>query len=378
VVLALPLAGLCFLTAPGSASTSTAKHTPSRFVYCLGGPSWVHGGQNASTPGWWFGGTSTGWMRSAADGSPALAPIDVRFDDSVKVMHTVRGSYGSAGGVGPCRTVAVAIGANDPPSPGVSAGAQASVLGLTDNATNPFYGARPPISPQQGETWFYGFAAATNAGYVPYGSRKTDLALGNWNSFGLELHSTIGLMGPVMEQVATIGPRRGIHRPRGSTSYVCNSSMVKLAQPRLEVALTGGSNDRVGNDGGHTCLRFQGPVFRAGAVYRVAYQVKWDAFGQGLFRWWVDSGDGRGYVLYADVSGVSTLWRDASNNVDTKTYPELLNYRKADSSLPTSIMYYGGLIRGSTLADVVIPGRASRPALKAKKVCPRGQHCPLR
>jgi hypothetical protein len=83
--------------------------------------------------------------------------------------------------------------------------------------------------------------------------------------------------------------------------------------------------------------------------------VKWDAFGQGSFRWWVDSGDGRGYVLYADVSGVSTLWHDGSNNVDTKTYPQLLNYRKTDTSVPTSIMFYGGFIRGSTMNDVSIP-----------------------
>jgi hypothetical protein len=327
-------------------------------VWCVGDPSWSY----AASPGWAFtlngfnALSSAGWARDSA-GQNAITPQRVYFSDAVPVMQSVTGSYGQPGTSGPCRSVAVRIDGSDPQVPGIVAGAQGSVLRIdSQQDLNSFWGSRPSSSPQQGETWFYGFAAATNATYVPYGANTTDLGFGNWNSFGLELHSTIGLLGPLMEQVATIGPASsGTAGPNGSISYPCNSNMVKLAQPRLEVALTAGLNNATVNDASHTCLRFQGPLFRAGTVYKVAYQVKWDAFGQGLFRWWVDSGDGRGYVLYADVSGVSTLWRDASNNVDTKTYPQLLNYRKADTSLPTSIMYYGGFVRGTTMTDVSIP-----------------------
>jgi hypothetical protein len=350
--------------ADSSAARAARKFSAGRFVYCFGGPRWLYGGQNSTTPGWWFGGTSTGWGRYAADGNPSLVSTDVEFVDSVSVMGSVHGTYGKPGTSGPCRTVAVAIQPGDPPTPGVVAGAQASGIGLGSNATNAFYGQRPSIIPQQGETWFYGFAAATNGGYVPYGARRTDLTFGNWNSFGLEFHSTIGSLGPLMQQIATIGPGgKGARGRNSSASYPCNSRMVKLARPRLEVALTGGQNDAVGSDGAHTCLRFQGPEFHAGRLYRVIYQVKWDAFGHGMFRWWVDSGDGRGYRAYADVSGVSTLWRDASGNADAGTYPQLLNYRKTDTSLPTAVMYYGGIIRGATMRDVMIPGRSRGRAL---------------
>jgi hypothetical protein len=323
----------------------------------------------ASTPGWaynwptWNGSiSSTGWIRDS-EGENAITPQRIYYDDSAfpNLMRSVSGSYGQlgepAGASGPCRTAAVRIDTNDPQTPGISNGSQGSVLRLDDTSDHdPDYGSRPSAHPQPGETWYYGFAAATNAGYVPHGANSTDPGFGNWNSFGLEWHASIGLLGPIMQEIATVGPSgSGSAGPNGSTSYPCNSNMVKLAQPRLQVALTGGLNNATTNDSSHTCLRFQGPAFQPGTVYKTIYQVKWDAFGQGSFRWWVDSGDGRGYVLYADVSGVSTLWHDGSSNVDTKTYPQLLNYRKTDTSVPTSIMFYGGFIRGSTMNDVSIP-----------------------
>jgi hypothetical protein len=340
------------------AFSKSPKYSSSRFVYCLGVPNWVFGD---SSPGWWSGGTSTGWLRDAA-GQNAITPQRVYFDDSVKVMDSVSGSYGRPGTSGPCRTVAVRIDSSDPQVSGIANGAQGSVIRMDpQNATNTFYGGRPTVIPQQGETWYYGFAAATNGGYVPHGAKTSDPGFGNWNSFGLELHSSIGVLGPIMQEIATVGPRGGGTRRRnGAISYRCNTNMAKLSQPRLQVALTAGLNNATTNDSSHTCLRFQGPAFRPGAVYRVIYQVKWDSFGHGLFRWWVDSGDGRGYVLYADADGVSTLWRDGSGNVDTRTYPQLLNYRKTDTSLPTSIMYYGGFVRGSTMTDVMIPGSQRR------------------
>src|SRR6476469_807791 len=42
-------------TTPTTPSPPT--YSPSRSVFCFGDPNWVYGGQNATTPGWWFGGT---------------------------------------------------------------------------------------------------------------------------------------------------------------------------------------------------------------------------------------------------------------------------------------------------------------------------------
>jgi hypothetical protein len=357
-------------TTTTTTTTTPTSYSPDRYVWCAGDPAWNYNQalSGTSSPGWaynwptWNGSvSSTGWIRDSA-GQNGITPQRVYYDDSVfpDLMRSVSGSYGKlgepTGASGPCRTVAVRIDANDPQTPGITAGSQGSVLRLDDTQEhNPDYGARPSTHPLQGETWYYGFAAATNAGYAPH----YDNAWGMWNSFGLEWHSSIGLLGPVMQEIATIAPSSGgTTGPNGAVTYTCPETwngMSRISQPRLQIALTGGLNDQTTNDASHTCLRIQGPVFRPGQVYKTIYQIKWDSQQHGSFKWWVDSGDGRGYLLYADFTGVSTLWRDASGNVDSKTYPQLLNYRKTDTSLPTSIMYYAGYVRGSTMDDVVIP-----------------------
>ncbi|HLG90678.1 MAG TPA: heparin lyase I family protein, partial [Candidatus Saccharimonadales bacterium] len=159
-----------------------------------------------------------------------------------------------------------------------------------------------------------------------------------------------------MQEITTMTPNNFSTGPAGNKWWTCSQpgGWTHISQPRIQLALTAGLNDSVGDDANHTCRRIMGPVFEAGRLYKSIYQVKWDAFNNGSLRWWVDSGDGQGYVKYADWTGVSTLYR-AGSNPDTGTWPTLLNYRKYDTSLPTSIMYYGGFIRGSTMEDVVIP-----------------------
>ena len=351
--------------APLHGGALAPKYSANRWVYCIGDPSWNPTG----VPGWWMNTTSsTGWTRDAAGQDAYLTPQRVYFDDSVRVMQSVGGSYGNSGSNGSCRTAAVRIDGTDPSVPGVAAGAQgASLRHYTDAYRNVFFGPPPNAIPKQGQTWWYGFGAATNPEYVAHGQKTFDPVFGNWNSFGLQFHQTTGILGPVMQEIATVGPAtrgalrkcNGRHRrlcrgPNGSVRYPCNQSMSKLAQPRLQIALSGGQNDATTDDAVHTCRRILGPRFRAGKLYRSIYQVKWDSFHQGFFRWWVDSGDGRGYVQYANVSGISTLWRSGTSP-DMGTYPQLLNYRKTDSSLPAAITYYGGFIRGSTMTDVAIP-----------------------
>ena len=350
-----------FLTLAGAVESSASvltTYSASRSVYCLGDSNWAYPG---SPQGWWLNAvSSTGWVRDAAGQNSTLTPQRIYYDDTVSVMQSVSGRYGHAAISGPCRTAAVRIDRSDPAVPGIFAGAQGSVLRpYHDLYTNPFWGPPPTAIPQQGKTWWYGFAAKTNPGYVPHGWNTPDLAFGNWNSFGLEWHVSIGgtTLGPIMQEIATIGPASGgTSGPNGSVVYTCNQTMTKLRHPRLQIALTAGLNTATTDDATHTCRRILGPAFQAGRLYKSIYQVKWDAFRQGEFRWWVDSGDGRGYVQYADLTGVSTLWRSGSSP-DTGTYPQLLNYRKADTSLPTSIMYYGGFVRGSTMTDVAIPSR---------------------
>ena len=327
-----------------------AATSASRYVYCIGDPAWNPTG----TPGWWLGSaSSTGWTRS----SGATAAQRVYYDDSVSVMESVNGSYGATGTSGPCRTAAVRIDPDDPPVSGVAAGAQASqLLPYYDLYTNPYFGPPPDARPQQGQEWWYGFAAKTNPGYIAHGQITPDLTFGSWNSFGLEFHQTIGQLGPVMQEITTMTPNNFSTGPAGNKWWTCSQpgGWTHISQPRIQLALTAGLNDSVGDDANHTCRRIMGPVFEAGRLYKSIYQVKWDAFNNGSLRWWVDSGDGQGYVKYADWTGVSTLYR-AGSNPDTGTWPTLLNYRKTDISLPSSIMYYGGFVRGSTMTDVAIP-----------------------
>lgn len=323
----------------------------SRVIYTLGDPNWNPTG----TPGWWLDtNSSTGWTRDAF-ALPASSRIV--FDDSVTVMQSLDGSYGNPGTVGPCRTVSIRVEPDDPDIPGVVAGAQGGVLRpYPDLYTNSFFGPPPDARPLQGETWWYGFAAKTNSGFVAHGQITPDLVNGLWNSFGLEWHVSIGgtTLGPIMQEIHTMVPASVNLGPAGTPWWKCNeaSGWSHISPPRLAIALTAGLNDSLTDDATHTCRRIQGPTFTAGTLYKSIYKVKWDAFNQGEFVWWVDSGSG--YTKYADMTGVSTLWRSATGP-DTGTYPQLLQYRKSDTSLPTSIIYYGGFVKGSTMADVLIP-----------------------
>jgi len=337
----------------------TQPPTPSaeRFVYTLGDPAWLAEAAG-STPGWWLDAvSSTGWTRDAF-ALPASSRIV--FDDFVPVMQSVAGSYGNPGTSGPAHTVRIAINQGDPEIPGIAAGAQGGVLRpYPDLYTNAFFGPPPDARPQQGETWWYGFAATTNPGYIAHGQLVPDLSWGLWNSFGLEWHVAIGgsVLGPIMQEIHTMRPSSFNSGPNGSVWWTCNAAggWAHLSPPRLGIALTGGLNSGgPTEDAEHTCRRIQGPVFTAGTTYKSIYRVKWDAFEQGEFDWYVDSGDGQGYVQYAAMTDVSTMWR-SSSGPDAGTYPQLLMYRKTDNSLPDAVTYYGGFIRGSVMSDVVIP-----------------------
>jgi hypothetical protein len=341
-------------TSTSTSTTTTAAPPPppppppspefssSRYAYCFGDSQWSYGG--STDPGWWYEGTSTGWIRQA---SVSLSNR-VRFDDSVTVMQSVTGSYGQLGTSGPCRTVKAEIQPTDYNANQSPSNAQRATIYAPDsNLTKLFYGSQPPVFPKSGDSWWYGFAFTTNPGYVPH----YDPVYGNWNGI-FAFHDSYFAGGwsplaPFGIGVATLGPASG------ANEYRCGSSMAKLAEPRLEIVLTGGDRDNPnwasdGSNGTNTCRRYLGPVFRAGQLYRVMMFVKWDAYQNGALQVFVNG------TKVVDVTGLSTMWRSGTNT-DPGTYPIFQNYRYYDASLPVNAVYYGGLIKGSTQADVTIP-----------------------
>lgn len=330
-------------------------------VYALGNPNWNPTG----TAGWWLGSaTSTGWTRSSP--FPDVSQR-VFWEPSISLMTGLTGDWGpSEAGSGPCLTVGIRIDGSDPQDPGIANPAQSGVLnpyfdlfGQPNVAgdSNPFFGSPVDPRPQQGEESWWGYACQTNPGFIAHGQITPDLSFPGWNSFGLQLHQTIGLLGPVMQEIWTAQPTSGFSLgPQGNKWWTCNGvgPFQHMSPPRLALALTGGLNDVTTDDATHTCRRALGPVFVAGRRYRTLYRVVWDAFQQGLIEWWVNADDDAGYVKWASWTGVSTLWRSGSSP-DTGTYPTMLNYRRYDMSLPSNIIYYAGFVKGPKLDDVVIP-----------------------
>lgn len=335
-----------------------------RYVWTFGDPAWNSGN---GTAGWWTlfpTISSTGFVRDSESNDP-VTPSRIYFDDSQfpNLMSSLSGSYGnSPAGAGPCRTVRCEIRDSDPLWPGIPSGAHGSEMRLDPGQDqNAAYGTRPSSIVRQGDSWFFGFSCATDPNYVPYGADGVDLVFGGFNSFGLELHSTIGILGPIMQNVSCCWPSDASERnagPNGGVWYkrLGNPNVLIPGGPRLEIDLTAGVNDASTDDATHTCRGFYGPAFVAGRRYKTIYYVHFDAFQNGAFKWWVDDGQGAGYVLYADMSGISTLWRDGSGNPDTGTYTQMLNYRKSGGiALPNAVMFFAGYARGPTFTDVVIP-----------------------
>jgi hypothetical protein len=113
-------------------------------------------------------------------------------------------------------------------------------------------------------------------------------------------------------------------------------------------SIDGGDVAQSGTDTAtNTCKRILGPVFVAGQRYRIATRIKWDAYQAGSVDIYVND------APVVSLSNINTWWRSGTA-LDT-VYPLFENYRKYDNTLPMNTVYYGGLIRGSTTADVAIP-----------------------
>jgi hypothetical protein len=237
-----------------------------------------------------------------------------------------------------CHTIKAEIQPND----AIENGSQRAQLGNWDGNLTSF-GNQPSLRIQEGQTAWYGYAFQTNSGYVPH----YDSVFGNANAV-MSFHDSSGggRLAPLMLEVQTLTPAYGSNPWFGATT------LTRAAQPHLGIQINGGnqndSNWPNEGDGQFTCRRYQGPVFTAGHLYRVQWKVTWGAHMNGSVELWIDG------TRYVDVSGVSNMWYSGTT-VDTGMYVLFQNYRTYDNTLPDSIFYYGGLIRGSTQADVTVP-----------------------
>jgi hypothetical protein len=258
----------------------------------------------------------------------------VVYDDSVNVMQSLG-----------CHTIKAEIQPNDRDANGGTANQRAQVIALDSYVAAT---GQPSFGMKEGQTWWYGFAFTTNPGYVPH----YDPVFGGWNAIQAFHNSPInGLWGPLAPlelAVTTLSPTKSSTLCQDSDTA---SENTRLSTPRLLIMLEGGDQGSPTwpNDGPSvTCRRFLGPNFQSGHLYRVQYKITWGAHNDGALQVWMDG------TKWVDVAGVSNMWY-SGNTVDSGMYAEMTNYRYYDNTLPTSDVYYGGLIKGATQADVAVP-----------------------
>jgi hypothetical protein len=241
-----------------------------------------------------------------------------------------------------CHTVKAEIQPNDRDANGGTSNQRAQVMASDGYvATN----GQPSFGMKAGQTTWYGFAFRTNPGYTPH----YDSVFGTFNGIfafhNAPINGVYGPQAPVGFEVTTIAPTSG------ATEWRSGVTMSRLLRPRLAIELNGGNQSDPSwpnEDGQFTCRRYLGPVFNAGQTYRIQLKVTWGAHMDGSLQVWIDG------TQYVNVTGISNLWYSGST-VDNGMYPIFENYRAYDTTLPTNDVYYGGLIKGSTQADVTIP-----------------------
>jgi hypothetical protein len=199
---------------------------------------------------------------------------------------------------------------------------------------------------REGQTHWYGFAFSTNSGYTPQYTQYS----GDWNIIqdfhNFPINGVNAPQAPLQMAVSSEGPTSG------ASCWTANTSLSKLGTPRLNLQLAGGDQNDPNwwlKDGltatNHRC---NGPAFVPGHLYRVQYKITWGAHMNGSVQWWIDG------AQYLNISGISNMWYSGST-VDTGMYPIFANYRKYDTTVPTTDVYFGGLLVGDTQADVTAP-----------------------
>jgi Polysaccharide lyase len=283
----------------------TATGGGDRYVYCFGSPTWWNGGFLGDD-------TSLGWARQYGQ-SPSSNQGMVGYDSSVDVMNSLG-----------CETMRASIAPSDPTDPG---GCCQRAQVITSDSMQAAKGD-PAFGVVRGETHWYGFAFSTNAGYKPQSATYPD-----WNNIfiwhGNSGAPFCGLAVAVSTKVDTNG------------SY----SNFPDGQAHLSLDLWGNS---VSNPGFTQEYHFYDPrPFQPGHRYTIEMKVLWGDSNTGGVEWWVD-----GMQVTPFTTGLTNM------AVGYGLYPIFENYRPNASAAGitwTNTVYYGGLVKGSSLADVSVP-----------------------
>ncbi len=296
------------------------------YVYTLGSPTFDGDGFDGAAI------TQKGWVR--VQPASALPTNRVYFDNSVQVMQSISAA---------CHTVACELRGGDLKNPNDGSNAQRAHLASWDSQRAAYDSSQPPFSPVAGQEFWYGLAFDTNPGYIP----QDDPGQGTWN-IHVGFHDAIG--GPQANlnlNIATIAPAGGVV----GTEWRSGAALVPISPARFAVELNGGliSSAWPNENGTFTCRRYLGPVFTAGQLNRIQWRIKWGANSDGQVEVWING------TLVKNVSGISNMWRNASYAYDPGIYPVLENYRLVDTTIPQNIVYFGGIIRGTSRAQVTVP-----------------------
>jgi hypothetical protein len=309
--LLLPLFGL--LTAIVIAVSLTACYVPPsasryRHVFCLGDPYY-------GTGGFQWDGTRTRWARQYGT-EPSPKASMVAFDNSVDVMKIVG-----------CNTVRATIQPHDPTTNNGTVQRAQLISGDREQAL----AHAPSFGAVRGQTWYYGWAFSTNADYQVQNSAT-------WPQFNVIMswHGTDGA--PYFAGTGTLIST--LNQWHNGTTFPYADG-----RPRLMF-------DSLGTDcsGTRRQWHFHDPApFRPGHRYVIQQKIKWGDSRDGGMAIWVD---GRQVVPW--TTGLSNM------ACGYGLYPVFENYRPANGRIGniirrTNSVYYGGLVKGISLADVTIP-----------------------
>jgi hypothetical protein len=271
-------------------------------VLCAGEPAYGSGGFK-------WDGTSTGWLRQYGS-EPYAKPSMVTFDDRVDVMNSLG-----------CHTIKAEIHPHDPTTNN----------GTVQRAQIIFDHGPSAIGAIRGQTWYYGWAFATNPAYTAQHSTT-------WPQFNVIMswHGTRG--SPYFSGTGTIISTLN-ERNDGST--------FPYADKKYHLMF-----DSVGTDctGKHSQWHIHDPrPFQPGHRYVIQEEIRWGDSHDGGMAVWVD-----GRQILHWTTGLSNM------ACGYGVYPVFENYRPADALIGnllsgTNDAYYGGLIKGTTLSDVAIP-----------------------
>jgi hypothetical protein len=323
-----------------TATTTTSTPASDRYVYCFGNPlsnHWQTISDGTNENGWWFDGTSTMWSRQYPTGYPQR----ISFDDSVGVGALIG-----------CHSLRNHLDPNDTDPNGLTGRVQRADVFLSDagitkaNVAPTIYsGGQPLLGDARGNTTYYGYAFQTSDTFVVKPPPDWQV-FQDWHASTITCASTCYIdQQPIELDVSTVGMKTPQCRS-GTAAYTDG-------QPHLVISINGGNSDnpnwRLPTATDATCLRYNGPDFIPGHTYRVIYKMTWGDHGTGAAQVWVDG------VQYVDVSGINDMIYSASTGQRASVYPKFANYRKYDTSYPPQDVWFGGLVLGSSLADVTIP-----------------------